>query len=396
MTLRGEGVFTPPRPVICLCNSNRAWGGGERWHLETAVWLAGRGQEVILAAGSDTPLYEAAQRELTRRPELEPKLHLAAFGFKNREAFYPHKILAFGAFLRRHKVTHLIAGLPVDMKIAALAAWRVPGVKLFYRRGSALPVRDSLANRFFYSRLTGLIVNSQETARLVLASGRLIPPERVCIIPNGLDVAAFDAALLPGMPWRGERPLVLGNAGRLNLQKGQKYLLHMSAELVQQDFPHRLVIAGGGELERELRDLAQDLGLRVGYGLEEGAEICLPGFLTDMAPFWRDIDLFVLSSLWEGFGYVLAEAMLARKALLAFDCNSMPELVKPGLNGRLVPPPGEGEADGEVGRRLALYIMEMAAEPEALARLGEAGRDYCVQNYSQIEVMTRLEMLLGL
>ena len=64
--------------------------------------------------------------------------------------------------------------------------------------------------RFFYSRLTGLVVNSQETARLVLASGRLIPPERVRVIPNGLDPAWLDGAPRarswrrpPGM--RGER-----------------------------------------------------------------------------------------------------------------------------------------------------------------------------------------------
>lgn len=385
----------PSRSVLCLCNSNRAWGGGERWHLETALWLAARGHEVILAAGADSALYQAARRELEKAPALGERLRLAPWGFKNRQAFCPCKILAFAAFLREKRVTHLIAGLPVDLKVSALAALRVPGLKLFYRRGSALPVRASLLNRFLYSRLTGLIANSQETARLVSASGRLTAPEKMHIIPNGLEVAAFDAALLRTAPRSGKGPLVIGNAGRLNRQKGQKYLLYMSAELKRRGIPHSLLIAGGGELAEELRALAEELGLRVGNELNQGAEVCFTGFLEDMAPFWQNIDLFVLSSLWEGFGYVLTEAMLARKALVAFDCNSMPELVKPGLNGRLVAPPGAGESDAEVGRRLADCVAELAASPEDLARMGEAGRDYCVRNYSQAEVMARLEKVLG-
>lgn len=394
---RPAGPMGSSRPVICLCNSNRAWGGGERWHLEAALWLARRGYEVILAAGADTALYQAAQREmLCGAEDLGGRLRLADWGFKNRQVFCLRKIRAFAAFLRENEVSHLVAGLPIDLKISALAGRRLPGLKLFYRRGSALPVRDTFANRFFYGRLTGLIANSRETARGVLASGRLIAPERVRVIPNGLDVAAFESGLLPATSWHGERPLVIGNAGRLNRQKGQKYLLHMSAELTRWNFPHRLVIAGGGELEDDLRRLALELGLRVGWGLEDGADVCFAGFLDDMAPFWRDIDIFALSSLWEGFGYVLAEAMLARKPLLAFDCNSMPELVKPDLNGRLISPPGADESDAEVGRRLAACVREMAADPEALAAMGEAGYGFCARNFDQATAMRNLEEFLGL
>ena len=120
------------------------------------------------------------------------------------------------------------------------------------------------------------------------------------------------------------------------------------------------------------------------------------GFLADMAPFWRDIDLFALSSLWEGFGYVLAEAMLARKPLLAFDCNSMPELVKPGLNGCLAAPPAPGESDAKVGRRLAGLVREMAADPAVMAAMGEAGREFCERNFDQTTAMRSLEEFLGL
>ncbi len=396
MLLRETDKASPQPPVICLCNSNRVWGGGERWHLEAALDLARRGHKVILAAGKDGPLHQAAQRAIEREAALGDCLRRADWRFKNPQVLCLCKIAAFARFLRDNGVSHLVAGLPIDLKIAALAGRRLPGLKLFYRRGSALPVRDSLANRYFYGRLHGMIVNSQETARGVLASGRLIAPERVRVIPNGLDIEAFDAGLLPARPRHGRAPLVIGNAGRLNRQKGQKYLLHLSAELKRRGFPHFLLIAGSGELENELRRLALELGLRVGHELKDGADVCFAGFLRDMAPFWRDIDLFALSSLWEGFGYVLAEAMLARKPLLAFDDNSMPELVNPGLNGRLVSPPGAGESDAEVGRRLADCVLEMAADPADLAAMGEAGRVFCVANFNQAEAMRKLEEFLGL
>ena len=384
------------RKVICLCNSNRVWGGGERWHLEAALWLARAGHAVILAAGQDGPLYQAAQGELERDPSLGQHLRLADWRFANIHVLCPWKAAALARFLRDNAVTHLVAGLPIDLKMAALASLRLPGLKLFYRRGSALPVRESLANRYFYSRLHGLIVNSQETARGVLKGGRLIDPQRVHIIPNGLDVRAFERALPPLEPWPGARPLVIGNAGRLNRQKGQKYLVHMSAALKQRKFPHQLIIAGGGELEGDLRALAAQLGLRVGSAPEQDLDVCFSGFLQDMTPFWRAIDLFALSSLWEGFGYVLAEAMLARKPLLAFDCNSMPELIKPGLNGQLISPPGAQESDAEVGQRLAGAVLDLAADPAALARMGEAGRNFCAANFDQAQAMQRLQAVLGL
>ena len=395
MSLR-ENPQAPRLPVICLCNSNRVWGGGERWHLEAALWLARQGYEVILAAGKDRPLYEAAQHKLARDASLGGRLRLADWRFKNLHAFCPWKIGDFVDFLRAEAVSHLIAGLPVDLKAAVVAGRRLPELKLFYRRGSALPVRNSLANRYFYGRLQGVIANSRETARYVLVSGRLIAPERVRVIPNGLDVRAFDTGLLPAPERRGEARLIIGNAGRLNKQKGQKYLLHMSAELKRRNFPHVLIIAGSGELEGELRALADELGLRTGIELDAGVDVCFSGFLQNMAAFWRDIDLFVLSSLWEGFGYVLAEAMLARKPLAAFNCNSMPELVKSGQNGRLISPPDASESDAEVGRRFADCVAEMAANREALAAMGEAGRAFCVANFDQSVVMRQLKEFLGL
>jgi glycosyltransferase involved in cell wall biosynthesis len=391
-----------PRAVFCFCNSNLAWGGGEKWHLESAVYFAGQGCRVFLAANPEGKLWQRAQNI--------SGLELYPWKVGNLSFLNPFKKAAFSKFLTESEITHLILNLPADLKIGVRAVRARQGnlpIKVYYRRGSAIPVRASFGNRRLFSGLTAVIANSRETAACVRNTG-LIAPERIQVIYNGLDAAKFDSALGPsGAPGsRGavsaDCPLIIGNAGRLSFQKAQHYLLHMSAFLRRQGFPHRLIIAGDGELRAELLSLAEGLGLGVAPGREALPEkdshsssgVYFPGFMQDLSKFWQCIDLFVLSSVWEGFGYVLAEAMLARRALLAFDCNSMPELIQDGSNGRLLPPPGPEESAGAVGERLARQVMALAGDIPGLRTMGEAGRKFCLENFDQKAAMHKLERLL--
>jgi glycosyltransferase involved in cell wall biosynthesis len=390
--------------VICFCNSNLAWGGGEKWHLDSAIYFAGLGYRVILAANPKGRLWLNAQNK--------PELELSSWDIGNLSYLNPFKKVAFTRFLAESRVSHLILNMPADFKLGARAACkiqRVLPIKVYYRRGSAIPVRPSFGNRTLFNGLTAVIANSEETAACVRQSN-LIDPSRIRVIYNGLDINNFDArldaakALLPAVNAKAaevistDHPFIIGNAGRLSRQKSQHYLLYMSASLKHKAFPHRLFIAGDGELLADLLALAKGLNLAFtnGQGVtpDKGADVCFTGFLQDLFLFWNSIDLFVLSSIWEGFGYVLAEAMLARKPLLAFNCNSMPELVKDGQNGVLLTAPGQNESAQVVGERLAEQVIAMSAKLPALQAMGEAGRKFCLQNFDQKNAMQKLEDLL--
>ncbi|MDL2209299.1 glycosyltransferase [Desulfovibrio sp. OttesenSCG-928-O18] len=368
--------------TVCFCNSNRAWGGGEKWHLEAALGLAKRGCEVFLMAGEGSVLLERARAY--------PAITTRAMRFSGLDFLNPFTLGACAAFFREHGVSRVVLGLPADLKTAGLAAKKagVPGI--FYRRGSALPVRNNFLNRYLYGKvLTGLIVNSEETARQVFSvNASLIARDKVHVLYNGLDTAAFDAALTAAAPaFRQEGDtLVIGNAGRLTTQKGQQYLLYMSRALLDAGVRHRLVIAGDGERGNELRELAARLDL--------ADTVVFAGFLSDMAPFWRGIDIFVLSSLWEGFGYVLAEAQLAGKPVVAFNGNSMPEVVRPGETGTLLPLPAADEADERVGLRLAEAVRHLADNAGETRRMAEAGRAFCMKTFDQERCMDALHALL--
>lgn len=367
--------------TVCFCNSNRTWGGGEKWHLEAACGLAARGCRVFMTAGGDTPLFERASGH--------PEITLIPRRFANLDVLNPFTMRLCASFFRKEQISRVILGLPADVKAAGIAAKKagVPGI--YYRRGSALPVSNSLLNRYLYGNvLTGLIVNSEETARLVFANGEMIPRDKVHVLYNGMDIDAFDAALARATPLphrHGVLP-VIANAGRLTAQKGQHYLLHMSRELLNAGAAHTLLIAGDGERMEELQRLASSLSLQ--------GTVVFTGFLADMASFWRSADYFVLSSLWEGFGYALAEALMAEKPVVAFDGNSMPEVVRNGETGVLIPMPEAGEPPESVGKRLAKAVQELIENKAEARRLATNGRAFCEARFSQKMSMDALEALL--
>ncbi|MDR3177077.1 MAG: glycosyltransferase [Desulfovibrio sp.] len=402
---------------ICFCNSAIPWGGGEKWHYTAARSFAARGWRVLLICHPEGVLYErAAQLEGVERVPFA----LGRLSFLN-----PLTCLRLRRFFRREAVHALVVNLPADLKAAAPAA-KSAGVRhVVYRRGSALPVRDTWLNRYLLGKvITGFIANSEATkARALVNNPSIIDPKRISVLYNGIDVAAFDADLARAAD-RGEvffpptqsgrRPFVIGNAGRLHRQKGQHLLLYLGRRLLDAGLDCRILVAGAGERETELKNLAADLGL--------GDKALFCGFLPDLAPFWRSIDLFALTSLWEGFGNVLLEAMLARKPVFAFAVSNLPELVRDGPegNGKLFPLPDEelfrcrvkgrageeervipavfaGSGDEREKRdgltMMAEAVLVLSRDPEKMRRMGLAGRAFA-QRFSLQASMDELEALL--
>ena len=414
--------------TICFCNSTLAWGGGEKWHFETACALAQRGWRVYLLCHPQGALYRRAAGEgsfavlpltIGRLSFLNPLVHLGLGNLFRRLA--PHAV---------------IMNLPADLKCIGPAASRARVPHIIYRRGSALPVKNTALNRHLFGTIiTRLVANSEATKAMVLAENRFLMPEsRITVIPNGLNILAFSAALkaasplLPPAPHKeaaspaqtgpqeneapplpdipAQRPIVLGNAGRLNRQKGQHMLLLAGAVLARRGVPFHIVIAGEGGRLNELQAVARAAGIE--------DRVTFTGFLRDLSPFWKSIDIFVLTSLWEGFCFVAAEAMLARKPVLAFAVSNLPEMIQNGKNGYLFPLPEHAEpallapARSETPATLSAEAEDLMRELEPLCetiaqlansederwRLGAEGRLGVEGRYSMEKALDRLEAIL--
>jgi glycosyltransferase involved in cell wall biosynthesis len=150
--------------------------------------------------------------------------------------------------------------------------------------------------------------------------------------------------------------------GRLHAQKDYPTLLR-ALRLVRGTIPARLLILGEGPARPEIE------ALRAGLGLD-GA-VSMPGFHPDPYPFLAHADLFVLSSLWEGFGNVIVEALACGAPVVSTDCRSGPrEILRDGQFGDLVPP-GDPEA-------LAAAILATLSRPRDRAALIARSADFSI------------------
>lgn len=183
-----------------------------------------------------------------------------------------------------------------------------------------------LTTRIFYSLADHRIVVSEAAADdLARLSG--IARQRFEVIYNPISPPQHIAsnAQVEAL-WGGAGPRII-NVGALKEQKNHALLLDAFARLG--DKSARLMILGQGHLRGALERQARELGI--------ADRVIMPGFCADPWPYLASADLFVLSSDYEGFGLVIAEAMYAGLKVVSTNCQSGPaEILGDGKYGRLV------------------------------------------------------------
>ncbi|MEW8505616.1 MAG: glycosyltransferase [Candidatus Thiodiazotropha sp.] len=191
--------------------------------------------------------------------------------------------------------------------------------------------------RYLYRRAEAILTPSEGAAD-DFAETIGLPRERITAVPSPIITPRFLAQLDQPLehPWfqPGEPPVILG-AGELCRRKDFTTLVRAFA-LLAEDHDCRLMILGEGRvrerLEREIRR----------HRLEE--RVSLPGFVANPYPYMKHASLFVLSSLWEGMGNVLIEAMAAETPVVSTDCPSGPSELLGGLSAEVLVKPGDFSA----------------------------------------------------
>lgn len=249
---------------------------------------------------------------------------------------------------------------------APLARWhRVPAVVETYHgregwrhgaiRGSFLP--DRLLARF----VTRVIAVS-EAARDFLVRVKRYPTEKVLVVPNGRDLSA----LVPGRDRESARkdlgvdhhtPIV-GVVGRLEDQKGHRYLFDAWPGVVREFPDARLLVVGDGSLRAALEAQAAALGI--------APSMIFTGFRADVARMLDAIDVLALPSLYEGMPLTAIEGAAMARPVVATAVDGTPEVVEHGVTGFLVPPRNPPALTGA--------LLTLLADPERARGLGTAGR----------------------
>lgn len=229
-------------------------------------------------------------------------------------------------------------------------------------------------------RLTTHYVAVSESMREFGIRNRIMRPEKVSVIHNGIVIAGPPAA----SPWEvraelGLRSdtLVVGTLGRLEPQKGLDVLLRAASSVRRRVRDVEFVVAGDGPLRERLEALSRELGLQ--------DFVRFVGWQRDAARVLSILDVYCLSSLWEAFGLAAAEAMALEKPVVATRVDGVAEVVQDGETGVLVPP-GDPEA-------LAEGLVTLLTDAGLRRRMGVAGRRRVETRFTVPEMVRRYEGL---
>jgi glycosyltransferase involved in cell wall biosynthesis len=151
-------------------------------------------------------------------------------------------------------------------------------------------------------------------------------------------------------------------ACRLVEDKGLFVLIEAFGKLVREHADARLILAGEGPLEKDLRV--------TGSQLLESGHMIMPGFQKDVPRLLLGCDVFAIPSLSEGLGSAIIEAMMARTTVVGTCVEGIPELIRHGQTGILVKPRDSAQ--------LFEALQELATDPEVRNKLADAGYQWSI------------------
>jgi glycosyltransferase involved in cell wall biosynthesis len=226
-----------------------------------------------------------------------------------------------------------------------------------------MPRYQALADRCLAARTDRAIAVSQSTADF-LVNERFVPRERVRLIWNGAPLDAF----APVSPERAQAVRaslgipkdvrVIGSIARLNEQKGHRYLLEAAVPLLAAKPDVRVLIAGDGDLMEPLRAQARASGI--------ADRVIFAGHRQDVPDLLGAIDVFCISSTYEGTPLTLFEAMAAGKTSVTTAVAGCREVLQHDVTGLLVPP-----RDAEA---LSSALFRTVSDLDVAARLAREAR----------------------
>lgn len=334
-------------------DSARTWRGGQNQVLLTVLGMRALGHRSMLVAHPAGELRQRAEEGLDLVP-LAPatEMDLSAAWRLSRlvkqlrpdviHAHDPHGVAMAAMALTMRSGSRTAPPAP-----PLVAARRVD----FHMKGNAL-------SRWKYRQVDCFICASDAIRRMVVADG--VAADRAVTIHEGIDlahVAAAPAADLHADLWLPHDAPIVGNVAALVPHKGQRHLIEAAAIVVRQVPDARFVIAGAGELREALERQIRERHLE--------KHVFLVGFRPDILSVHKAFDIFVMSSVTEGLGTSLLDAMASRRPVVATTAGGMPEVVADGETGLLVPPRDDAA--------LAEAIVRLLKDRPMRTAMGAAG-----------------------
>jgi glycosyltransferase involved in cell wall biosynthesis len=227
------------------------------------------------------------------------------------------------------------------------------------------PMVRALAFRYRIGGVVPVAIAEEVRASIQRVYGYPDPP----LIPNGIPTDEYAPDSDTRAQWRQAhgiepRATVVTHIGRFAFQKNHALLVEAFAQ-VRSNAPLYLLLVGGGELESAVREQVAGLGLQ--------ERVRFLGIRSDVADILRASDAFVLSSRWEGNPMSVMEAMAAGLPVVSTAVGGVPELVREGETGLLVPSEDTGA--------LARAVQVLVDDPVRRQAMGAAARQHAIAHF---------------
>jgi glycosyltransferase involved in cell wall biosynthesis len=219
------------------------------------------------------------------------------------------------------------------------------------------------------ARLTDALLLVSEKEKSIALNLNIKPKRIIDTIYNSVDFIPFtqnvDREIFRQKLGINSYEMLIGFSGRFSQQKALHILID-AFSIVNKEFPQtRLLLVGDGVLKSELVEQSRRL--------EINDKIIMTGFQYNVAPFYLIMDIFIMTSLWEGLSRCLAEAMYAKLPVIATDVGGTADAVINNQTGWLIRP---NDVHAAVNA-----LREAILNPEICKKMGENGFRFARESF---------------
>jgi len=314
------------------------FGGAQRYIIDLASNLSQKNYEITVAAGGKDLLFSKLAEK-----------NIKYFCLKNlvREIDLWHDLLAYFEIKKlikriRPDIIHLNsskAGV-----IGALAGHRLGVKKIIYtvhgfvlnEPMSAWKKKLYLWAERFSGRYKDVLICVSDFDRQVGIKYNIVPEKKLVTINNGIDKINFleknEARRYLGLP---QDKIIIGTIANFYLTKGLSYFIQAAA-IIYKILPEiKFTIIGDGQIRTELETLIKQHGLQNNF--------ILTGAKPEAWKYLKAFDLYICSSVKEGFPFSIIEAMQAQLPIIATKVGGIPEIIQDNATGLLINPANQTE-----------------------------------------------------
>ena len=287
------------------------------------------------------------------------------------------------AYVRRHNIQLIHCHLPWA-GMAARMAGRMTGVPVVYTEHNKWERYHKLTyllNKFTFSSQQRVIAVSEEVANSIKTNYGKVTP-LVQVVANGTDTLKYSRGQYMGNDIRAALNIpsgatVIGITCVFRVQKRLGTWLEIARELHTKDPDTYFIVVGDGPLREEIHAKAKALGT--------DKYVFFAGLQTETRPYFAAMDIFMMSSEFEGLPIALLEAMSMNCVPACTAAGGIPEVIKDEENGILVPV--------QEPLQLADRLLNLIQQPARLTKMKEAARETVVNSFSMKKMVGELEAI---